>query len=166
MWSWTIALQPAEANLLFNPAMNYGAGDWPYSVAIGDLNGDEKPDLAVANAESKANIDNVSILLGNGDGTFQRAVNYGTGGGPTSVAIGDFNGDANPDLAVANRYSDNVSVLMGNGNGSFQSAVIYGAGGGPSSVAISDLNGDANPDLVVANRYSRNISVRLSNRRR
>ena len=64
--------------------------------------------------------DNVSVLLGNGDGSFQSAVNYGAGDGPSSVAIGDLNGDANLDLAVANRYSDNVSVLLGNGDGSFQ----------------------------------------------
>jgi hypothetical protein len=92
MWSWTIALHPAEADLLFNPAVNYGAGDWPYSVAIGDLNLDEKPDLAVANNYS----DNVSVLMGNGDGSFQSAVIYGAGGGPISVAISDLNGDPIP----------------------------------------------------------------------
>ena len=104
--------------------MNYGAGDWPHSVAIGDLNGDGDPDLAVANRGS----DNVSVLLGNGDGTFQSAVNYGAGDGPSSVAIGDLNGDGDPDLAVANWLSDNVSVLLGNGDGTFQAAVNYGAG--------------------------------------
>ena len=138
MWSWTIALHPAEADLLFNPAVNYGAGDWPYSVAIGDLNGDKKPDLAVANFRS----DNVSVLLGKGDGTFQRAVNYGTGNFPYSVAIGDLNVDEKSDLTVANKYDDNVSVLLGKGNGTFQSAVNYRTGDGPFSVAIGDLNVD------------------------
>lgn len=95
--------------------MNYGTGNFPYSVAIGDLNVDEKPDLAVANNYN----DNVSVLLGNGDGSFQSAVIYGAGGGPSSVAISDLNGDANPDLVVANRYSRNVSVLLSNGDGSF-----------------------------------------------
>ena len=71
------------------------------------------------------------MLLGNGDGSFQSAVNYGAGDEPRSVAIGDLNGDGNPDLAVANVGSDNVSVLLGNGDGSFQSAVNYGAGDGP-----------------------------------
>ena len=78
-------------------------------------------------------------------------MNYGAGDGPNSVAIGDLNGDGDPDLAVANMDSNNVSVLLGNGDGSFLSAVNYGAGDGPSSVAIGDLNGDANPDLAVAN---------------
>jgi hypothetical protein len=96
--------------------VNYGTGDYPCSVAIGDLNGDEKSDLAVANQYD----DNVSILLGKGDGNFQSAVIYGAGGGPSSVAISDLNGDANPDLVVANRYSRNVSVLLSNGDGSFR----------------------------------------------
>ena len=72
---FAIALHTAAADSLFNPAMNYGAVSGPSSVAIGDLNGDDNPDLAVANAGS----DNVSVLLGNGDGTFQSAVNYGAG---------------------------------------------------------------------------------------
>jgi hypothetical protein len=77
---------------------------------------DEKSDLAVANQYD----DKVSVLLGNGDGSFQSAVNYVAGGGPSSVAIGDLNGDANPDIVVANRYSRNVSVLLSIGDGSFQ----------------------------------------------
>jgi hypothetical protein len=82
----------------FLPAVNYGAGSGPISMAIGDFNGDGKPDLAVANRDSN----DVSVLLGNGDGTFQAAVNYGAGSGPISMAMGDFNGDGKPDLAVAN----------------------------------------------------------------
>jgi hypothetical protein len=77
-------------------------------VAVGDFNGDGVLDLAVANVFS-----NVSVLLGNGDGTFQAAQNFGAGGGPFSVAVGDFNGDGVLDLAVANRGS-NVSVLINN----------------------------------------------------
>ena len=65
---------------------------------MGDFNGDGKPDLAVANSGSN----NVSVLLGNGDGTFQAAVNYAAGNAPNSVAVGDFNGDGKADLAVAN----------------------------------------------------------------
>jgi hypothetical protein len=93
---WSIVLHPAEADSLFYPAVNYDTGDEPYSVAIGDLNGDGDPDLAVANGES----DNVSVLLGNGDGSFQSAVNYGAGDGPYSVAIGDLNGDGDPDKSL------------------------------------------------------------------
>ena len=99
-------------------------GHYPMSVAVGDFNGDGKADLAVANCDSN----NVSVLLGNGNGTFQAAVNYAAGTYPSSVAVGDFNGDGKADLAVANCASNNVSVLLGNGNGTFQAAVNYGAG--------------------------------------
>ena len=144
---------------LFNPAVNYDASEAPYSVAIGDLNGDGDLDLAVANQDS----DNISVLLGNGDGSFQSAVNYGVGVGPQSVAIGDLNEDGDLDLAVANRNSNNVSVLLGNGDGSFQSAVYYHDSESPKSVAIGDLNGDANPDLAIANYGENNVSVLLGN---
>ena len=96
-------------------------GDEPRSVAVGDFNRDGKPDLATANHDSN----NVSILLGNGSGTFAAAVNpiaVGTNG-PASVAVGDFNRDGKPDLAMANSVSNNVSILLGNGNGTFAAAV-------------------------------------------
>ncbi len=77
---------------------------------MGDFNGDGALDLVVANFGSG----NVSVLLGNGDGTFRAAVDYGAGSGPRSVAVGDFNGDGKVDLAVANGGSNNVSVLINN----------------------------------------------------
>ena len=93
----------------------------------------------------------MSVLLGNGNGTFQAAVNYAAGSGPNSVVVGDFNGDGKADLAVTNYSSDNVSVLLGNGNGIFQTAVNYAAGTSPQSVAMGDFDGDGNADLAVAN---------------
>jgi hypothetical protein len=89
-------------------AVDYGTGEWPYSVAIDDLDGDGNPDLAVANYFSH----NVSVLLGNGDGTFQPRENYGVGDGPSSVAMGDLNGDSALDLATANGDGGDVSVLI------------------------------------------------------
>jgi len=142
----------------FAPAVNYPAGSRPASVAVGDLNGDGKPDLVVANFGGTT----VSVLLGNGDGTFQAAANYPAGSSPVSVAIGDFNRDGKPDLAVANGISSGtVSVLLGNGDGTFQAPVNYAAGTVPNSVAIGDVNGDGKPDLVVANFSSNNVSVLL-----
>src|ERR687897_308197 len=106
---------------------NFGAGDEPISVAVGDFNNDTILDLAVANQNS----DNVSILLGNGNGTFvdTPAVNFGAGDGPFSVAVGDFNNDTILDLAVANFLSDNVSILLGTGNSTLfvTPAVNFGA---------------------------------------
>ena len=84
-------------------------------MAIGDLNGDGRPDLAAANYAANT----VSVLLGNGDGTFGAKTDFATGTSPRSVAIGDLNGDGKPDLAVANSGSNTVSVLLGNGDGTF-----------------------------------------------
>ena len=104
----------------------------------------------------------VGVLLGNGDGTFQTAVTYGSGGYyADSVAVADVNGDGKPDLVVANACASSsncanggsVGVLLGNGDGTFQAAVTYGSGGQyePDSVAVADVNGDGKPDLLVAN---------------
>jgi len=103
------------------------------------------------------------VLLNNGDGTFQAAVNYGAGDGASSVFAVDLDGDGDNDLAVANWYSDNVSVLLNNGDGTFQAAVNYGAGDNPYSVFAVDLDGDGDNDLAVANRGSNNVSVLLNN---
>src|SRR5689334_4835000 len=98
----------------------------PVYMAVGDFNGDGKPDLAVANYGAPGFPgNNVSILLGNGNGTFQTAVSYLVGTLPDSVVTADFNGDGHLDLAVANYNSNNLSILLGNGNGTFQPAVAY-----------------------------------------
>jgi hypothetical protein len=92
-------------------------------------------------------------LLGNGDGTFQAAQRYGNGRSSASLAIGDFNHDGIPDLAVA-YFEGTVSVLLGKGDGTFQPAQSYPAGGYPLSVAVGDFNGDGYPDLAMANNVS------------
>jgi hypothetical protein len=149
----SLATAPGSS-LSFLPAVSYYSGGYEaFSVAVADVNGDGKPDLLVANycvASTKCATGLVGVLLGNGDGTFQPAVTY-TSGGPKSVslAIADVNGDGKPDLLVANQDSG-VGVLLGNGNGTFNPAVRYPAGNGvASSVAVADVNGDGRPDLVV-----------------
>src|SRR6267143_1127199 len=131
----------------------------PTSVTAGDFNGDGKLDLAVTNEGSN----NVSVLLGNGDGTFRAAADYSVGALPFSVTAGDFNGDGKLDLAVANEGSNNVSVLLGNGDGTFRAAADYSVGAQPFSVTAGDFNGDGKPDLAVANAGSNNVSVLLGN---
>ena len=143
----------------FQTAVTYGTGSGAFSVAIADVNGDGNPDLLVANSceDSTCTSGAVSVLLGNGDGTFQTAVPYGSGGlGALAVAVADVNGDGKPDIVVANDCADStcvsgsVGVLLGNGDGTFQTAVSYGSGGPSFSVAIADVNGDGKPDLLVA----------------
>jgi M6 family metalloprotease-like protein len=143
----------------FAPAVNYGAGDGPYSVFCADLDGDTDLDLAVANDNS----DNVSILKNNGDGTFQSAVNYGAGDYPRSVFCADLDNDNDLDLAVANGGSDNISILKNNGDGIFASAINHGAGDRPLSVFCADLDNDNDLDLAVANDYSNNVSILKNN---
>ena len=149
----------APPAVTFLPAVHYPAGLVSWALTTGDLNGDGKPDLAVANSASS----NVSVLLGNGDGTFRAVVNYATGQNPQSVAIGDFNGDGNADLVTANHQDGNVSVLLGNGDGTFRAAVNFTAGAGPHSVAVGDFNHDGHLNVAVANELSNNMSVLLGN---
>ena len=118
----------------------------PWSVAVADLDGDTIPDLVTANRTS----DDVSVLLGNGDGTFQAAVSFAVGGRfevPWAVAVADLDGDTVPDVVTANAGQENLGVLLGNGDGTFQAAVSFG--GGDRSVAAADLDGDAVPDLLA-----------------
>jgi VCBS repeat protein/FG-GAP repeat protein len=126
---------------------------------IADLNGDGKLDLATANFNSN----DISVLLGNGDGTFQPPVNFSAGTAPVALAYADFNHDGKLDLATANNTSNDVSVLLGNGDGTFQPAVSYPAGTAPLGIAAGDLNGDGIPDLVAANENSNNIAVLFGN---
>jgi len=139
-------------------------GSWATSVAVGDVSGDGKLDLVVGNAIGSASCPNgaIDVLLGNGDGTFQPAREYCSGGStPSSVAVADVNGDGNPDLVVTNASSGNVAVLIGNRDGTFQPPVTYGAGS-PVQVVVVDVNGDHRPDLVIADLPS-SASVLLGN---
>ncbi len=159
----TVLLNNGDGEFLAPVAYDSG-GFQAFSVAVADVNGDGKPDIAVANVLSE----NIGVLLGNGDGTFQPAVTYAPGGilgnGPQSVALADVNGDGKTDLLVANcassaRYcafaQGSVGVLLGNGDGTFQPAITYSSAGPAAwAVAAADLNGDGKRDLVVANYCS------------
>jgi FG-GAP-like repeat/Bacterial Ig-like domain/Cadherin domain len=139
----------------FQLPISYVAGDAPFSVAVGDLNGDSKPDLVTANVDSNS----VSVLLGNGNGTFQAKADYATGFAPYAVAVEDLDGDGKLDVVTVNLTSNTVSVLLGNGNGTFQAKTDYATQSRPHSVAVRDLNGDGKPDLVVANSDSSSNTV-------
>ncbi len=118
----------------------------PEALAVGDFNHDGKLDVVWAVQDLFSS--EAHILLGNGDGTFQTGASYTVGPSPQSIAVADFRGDSNQDLAVADGEGE-VWILLGNGDGTFQPAVGYHGASG--MVQVADLNGDGHLDLAVAN---------------
>jgi hypothetical protein len=107
---------------------------YPNAVAVGDFNGDGIPDLIVAdNGLDDGSQSGLSVLLGNGDGSFQAPVHIATSFRPVSVVAGDFDADGIPDLAVTTN-SGAVGIFLGNGDGTFQAATSFFPGGPESSV--------------------------------
>jgi hypothetical protein len=127
-------------------------------MVLADLTGNGSLDVVTSNYSSNT----VSVLLNNGDGTFQPKVDVPVGSEPFAVQAEDFNGDGHPDLAVANSGSNSLSVLLGNGNGTFQAAQNYATGAFPSSVDVGDVNGDGTPDIVTGDSGG-DVSVFLNN---
>jgi hypothetical protein len=171
LFSSTVGVLLGNGDGTFQSAVIYSSGgDEAVSVAVKDVNGDNKPDIIVANlcaagSNCASSSDgSVTILLGNGDGTFQTGATYGSGGYFTeSVAVEDLNGDGKPDIVVADFCSSGAScsaggavgVLLNNGDGTFKPAVTYGSGGDqPLFVTIADINGDKKPDIIVGNTCS------------
>jgi len=141
-------LLPAQLSAQFQPHVDYATGTGPFSVAVGDFNGDGKLDLAVTNSASNT----VSVLLGKGDGTFQPHVDYATGNRPTSVVVADFRGIGKLDLAITNSADNTVSILLGNGDGTFQPHVDYATGDiNPQWLVAADFNRDGKLDIATAN---------------
>jgi dienelactone hydrolase len=133
----------------FQTHTDYLAAEGPTWMIAGDFNQDGFLDLAVTGGGGGAG-NQVSVLLGHGDGTFQAAVNYTTDTNPAGIAAADFNKDGKLDLVVANNVGS-ASVLLGKGDGTFQPAVNYSVGGAPiGSIGVADFNGDGNLDFVVA----------------
>jgi hypothetical protein len=139
-----------NGNGTFQSPVTYGLANGAGSVVVGDVNGDGRPDLVVATGCGNCGPGQVSILLGNGNGTFQAPVSYSTGNNFGPVAIGDLNRDGHLDVVAVGPQT--VSVMLGKGDGTFGAPVMYGTGGSQAtSVAIADINRDGHLDLVVAN---------------
>ncbi len=132
-------------------ATAYATGAGPEAVVTGDFNGDGKTDLVTANSTANT----ISVLLGNGDGTFRPKVDYSVGAQPASLAVGDFNGDGKTDIAVANQSAKTLSILLGNGDGTFQAATSISTGTDvPTSVSTVDWNLDGKADLLVVSSFT------------
>jgi hypothetical protein len=141
-------------------ATAYDAGRWPAAVAVGDFNGDGNPDLA--SPTSSVFGDTVSVMLGQGDGTFAPKTSFPTGGSPRMIATGDFNRDGNLDL-VTNNGTLGVSVLLGRGDGTIAARADFATDTQPMSVAVADFDRDGDDDLATANVQGANdVSVLLS----
>jgi len=146
----------------------FATGTSPYSVTTADVNGDDKPDLIVANFSDNT----VSVLLnttapGAGTPSFAVQQTFVTGSGPFSVTAADVNGDGKPDLVVANQNANTVSVLFnttapGAATPSFAAQQTFATGTNPRSVTVADVNGDGMPDLLVANVNDNTVSVLLN----
>ena len=157
---------PATINILlgngagtFLPPLFFPARGSAYEAITGDFNNDGNVDIAVANYQDS---EDVSVFLGNGDGTFRPRADYATGtpNGAYGLAVGDYNGDGASDLAVA---EDNVVVLRGNGDGTFSLGSTYAAGKLPTDVQTADFNGDGHLDFAVANFFDGTVSILLGN---
>lgn len=143
-----------------SPILNYPAGTAPAFVATNTLRNNSVNDLVVANSGANT----ISVLLGNGDGTFGDQVTYATGSAPVSIATDEFNSNTDdfPDIAVANKNSNSVSILLGNGDGTFQPQTTVNTGQTPVSVVAGnfhDLTSGSGVDLAVANQGDNTITV-------
>ena len=152
----------------FSPRADFSTGNGPLSAVIGDLNGDGKPDIVVANS----NDNTVSVYLNttpNGASTpsFSARTSFATGAVPCNVALADLNTDGKLDIVTSNSSSGNISVLMnttpnGSSSPTFSAKTDFATGTNPASVTIADLNDDGKPDIVTANYGNNTISVLMN----
>jgi len=147
----------------FRRHVDYDAGHCPSGVAAADFNGDGKLDLVVANLSENNNDPHVSILLGNGDGTFRPQVKYPTTMGAAKVDIADFNADGKLDLVVSHGTDgQNVDILLGNGDGTFEAPLSFVVDTAATDVSAYDFNGDGRMDIVTSNYAANSISVLIA----
>ncbi|HEY6941967.1 FG-GAP-like repeat-containing protein [Dokdonella sp.] len=159
---------PGAITASFATQQTFATGDKPVFVTVGDVNGDGKPDLIVANDNGNS----VSVQLnstapGAATPSYTAQQAFATGAGPRSVAVADVNGDGKPDLIVANDGGNTVSVLRnatapGAPVPSFAAEETFATGAGPQGIAVADINGDGKPDLIVANAIDNTASVLLN----
>ena len=141
------------------PRTDFSVGHSPNGIAVGDFNGDGKIDLAVTNEGDNT----VSILLGNGDGTFRSQTTVATGLAPDAIVAGDFNGDGKLDLAVTNFTDNTISILLGNGDGTFAAGRTITGINSPVAMVTGDFRNAGKLDLAVLDQADGLVSVLLGN---
>ena len=166
--SGTVSIFLGNGDASFVPGAAYAAGTNPRLALTADLNGDGKRDLVVVDSGTGPGTSGVSILLGNGDGSFRPATFIALGSVSLSAAIGDFNGDGKADLAVVNEGSDTISIVLGKGDGTFQAPASIsldepGISVSPTSIVAADFNKDGKLDLAVATPNVHDVAVLLGN---
>jgi hypothetical protein len=158
-----ISLLLGDGHGSFSTPANFAVGMGPYAVAVGDFNGDHSADLAVANWHGS----NISILISDGTGGFFPGWFFSAGPygndilHPRALATGDFDGDQNIDIVVANYFDSSVNILYGDGRGDF--SVVGNTGSNlvddASSIAVGDLDGDGRSELAIAYGYTGSVNV-------
>ena len=156
-----VSILLGNGNGTFQSSRSFAAGDLPSYVTTGDFNGDGLMDLAVTNATGFSS-GSISVLLSQGNGTFQAPRTFTGGANPSFLVAADFNLDGKLDLAVANAGSDSVSIFLGIGNGEFLAPQDFTAGSSPAWLAVADFKRDGRPDLLVANSDSDSLSVLIN----
>ena len=161
----TVSVFLGKGNGTFQPKVDYTVSLGPLSLVTADFNGDGKLDLAVANSCGTSSPCGrpglVSILLGNGDGTFKAHVDYPAGSFPYTIVVGDFNGDGNLDVAVSDLDSSQVTILSGAGDGTFPNSTVVSTDGSPVGLLAADFNRDGEMDLAAGSGSA--ISILLQN---
>ncbi len=133
----------------------------PSGISAADLDNDGDLDLVAPNSDAYDR-SVISVILNNGDGTFQATIYYNSGGAPIATFTSDLDNDTDIDIVVANWSSDSVSILLNNGDATFQPPIQYAAGDGPASLFAANLNDDNYNDMVVTNRNSDDLLVYLN----
>ncbi len=163
----TVSVLLGASDGTFGAQTTFPTGAGPVWIATGSFQtslNNQNIDLAVANQTANT----ISILLGNGDGTFQAKTDIAAGSGPVTVVAQNFhdlNGLAALDLAVANHNDNTIFIYQGNGDGTFKppSVIQLPSGYSPAALAAADFNGDGHLDLVVADEGNASVSVFLGN---
>jgi Bacterial Ig-like domain (group 3)/FG-GAP-like repeat/Domain of unknown function (DUF4214)/FG-GAP repeat len=160
----TVSVRLGQGNGTFAAAQSFPAGPNPSALITADFNHDGRLDLAVVDDGGVGSVTGqrgVSVLLGQGDGTFVTLPPLPVGLSPVSIAAADFDEDGTPDLAVAQANFDRIRILHGQGDGTFLAGQDYAVAPDPVSITAADLNGDGHADLVVANGFNVDASVLL-----